>query len=102
MVIKLCTQNTLQLIVTKYFIHIEEGEKGWDSGNERRLGLKNVTFESRHEVKEHRPIDIHGGCFVSSSFFCSFSAISKFFLFLILILKGRENKKQRRFTCCFT
>ena len=69
MVIKLCTQNTLQLIVTKYFIHIEEGEKGWDSGNERRLGLKNVTFESRHEVKEHRPIDIHGGCFVSSSSF---------------------------------
>lgn len=69
MVIKLCTQNTLQLIVTKYFIHIEEGGKGWDSGNERRLGLKNVTFESRHEVKEHTPIDIHGGCFVSSSFF---------------------------------
>ena len=106
MVIKLCVQNTLQLIVPKYFIHIakQKGKTGRILGTNADWGLKNVTFESRHEVKDNRPIEIHGGCFVlfSSLLFFSFSAISTLFLFLILILKGRENKKQRTFTCCFT
>ena len=79
-------------------------------------GLNNVTFESSHEVKENRAIDIHGGCFVlfsSSSFFFPSLLSPLSFFFKVqkrvrvkatrakLILKGRENKKQRTFTCCF-
>ena len=73
MVIKLCTQNTLQFIVTKIF-HTDRrrGKNDRIVGTKVDWGLNNVTFESRHEVKENRAIDIHGGCFVlfsSSSFF---------------------------------
>ena len=85
MVIKLCVQNTLQLIEPKYFIHIakQKGKTGRIVGTNADWGLKNVTFESRHEVKENRPIEIHSGCFVlfSSLLFFSFSAISTLFLF---------------------
>ena len=115
MVIKLCTQNTLQLIATKIF-HTDRrrGKKDRIVGTKVDWGLNNVTFESRHEVKENR--DIHGGCFVLFSSSCFFfpsllSPVSFFFKVqkrvrvkatrAKLILKGRENKKQRTFTCCF-
>ena len=80
MVIKLCVQNTLQLIVPKYFIHIakQQGKTSRIVGTNADWCLKNVTFESRHEVKENRPIEIHGGCFVL------FSSLLFFFLLCYL------------------
>ena len=86
MVIKLCVQSTLQLIVPKYFKHMAKQKRktGRIVGTNADWCLKNATFESRHEVKENRPTEIHGGCFVlfSSLLFFSLSAISTLFLFL--------------------
>ena len=85
MVIKLCVQNTLQLIVPKYFIHIakQQGKTRRIVGTNADWCLKNVTFESRHEVKENRPIEIHGGCFVLFSSLLFFpSLLSPLYFFL--------------------
>ena len=59
------------------------GKTGRIVGTNADWGLKNVTFESRHEVKENRPIEIHGGCFVlfSSLLFFFPSLLSPLYFF---------------------